>query len=206
MNRREFCLTTGLLLAGSVCNGAMTPRAVGRSEGFRAQKVFLESCREDASFVRKRLEAIRRDRCDGLLLVPGRYSASGWTEQIVAEARRLELSVFVPARLNGGLFHQAQTTVPLVYTDGVLRCLDGTPADDGGLLLLNGSDDVLALVLYDKSRCRWTSFAPMGTIADFESANDLVTARWLDRQMGRYAVNEDKLLLCTVKKQRQSCE
>jgi len=182
MNRREFCLTTGLLLAGSVCSGAVAPRSVDRPQSFRAQKVFLESCREDAS---KRLKAVHRSGCDGLLLIPGRCSASERTEQIAAEARRLGLSVFVPARLNGGLFLQTRTIVPLARLNGELQSFDGTPTDDGGLLLLDGSGDVLALVLYDKSRCRWTGFAPMGTLADFERATDLVTAQWLDRQMGR---------------------
>ena len=191
MNRREFCLVAGLLLAGSARSGAVVPRSVERSQDFRAKKVFLESwdaeiVRDNASFVRKRLGAARNDGCDGLLLFPGRCSTSRWTEQIEPEAARLGLAVLVPARLTGVFFRKARTVVPLAQTNGVLQSFDGIPAEDGGFLLEDKPGGVLGIILYDNIRCRWTGFVPRGIVSEserLEVAGELMAAQWLDRQM-----------------------
>jgi len=171
MNRREFCLITGLLLAGSACGGVAAVRTEEHLQNFRAKKVFLESC--DADVVGKQLEAIRRDGCDGVLLIPGRCSLSRWLERIDTEVSLLGLAVFVPARLSADLFR---------------RVLKVRRFDDDGVLLLDGPSGILGLILYDRSRCRWTGFVPSG--GDFvrdseyrENAVQLLVARWLDRTM-----------------------
>jgi hypothetical protein len=171
MNRREFCLTTGLLLAGSVCGNAVPMQTEKRTK--KVCKVFLESWDAKVptvSFVRQKLEAIRRNGYNGLILVPGRCSASKWMEQIETEATRLGLSVFVPTRLPADLFRKVRMVQRL---------------DDDGFLLSDGSDSVLGLVLYDVSRCRWTEFMPNDSgKSDFhENASQLFVARWLDRQV-----------------------
>jgi len=189
MNRREFCLTTGLLLAGSVVRvqGYGIWDQVVMNTGFRAKKVFLESWDAEivhkdspqaVSFVRKRLEELHRDGCDGVLLVPGRCCASRWTQRITTEANQLGLAVFVPGRLPADLFRRVRTVQRF--------------GDDGVLLLDKSAyepDGVLGLILYDVSRCRWTGFVPGGTDCaqypdDRENASLLAAARWLDRQCG----------------------
>ena len=172
MNRREFCLTIGLLLAGHVCDGAETAHAKACLKDFRAEKVFLES--RDTEIVRNRLKEIRGDGCDAVLLIPGRCSASKWPEQIEAEANRLELRVFVPACLSVDLFHRVRAVRHF---------------DDGGILLLDGLSGVLGLILYERSRCRWTGFVPSnvgcvrGSVPS-ENISPMDVARWLDRQIG----------------------
>ena len=194
MNRREFCQTTALLFAGSIGAG-VSLRSEERMPHFRAQKVFLESwdtesdgknSQHTVSFVRKKLELIRREDFNGLILIPGCRGTSGWEEKIATEADRFDLKIFVPTDLPCEFFSSVQTTVPLLDEAGVLQSIDGKAADNGGFLLLNDENDVLGLVLYDSSRCLWTVFAlpGIGFVRDSRySANDsrLMTARWLDR-------------------------
>jgi len=193
MNRREFCQASALLLAGSVCAG-VSVRSEECTTRFRAKKIFLESWESEnvwmdsprtASFVRNKLESIRRSGCNGLLLVPGSHAVSRWIEKIVSEANRFDLKVFVPAYLGSDCFRKARTSISLSYESGILQAIDGRPADNGGFLLGDGANDLLGLVLYDSSRCLWTGFTPYssGLVQDPEySVNDsrLIAARWLD--------------------------
>ena len=181
MNRREFCLTTGLLLTGSVCIRAATVPVEKHLQTFRVKKVFLESwdaeiVRKDSpqaeSFVRKRLEETCRDGYNGLLLVPGRSCITRWSKPIEMEANRLEITVLVPACLSADIFLSVQTVQRI---------------DDDGVLLWDGSDSVLGLILYDVSRCRWTSFVSSTVrfaqdLEKDEGIAKLIGAQWLDRQ------------------------
>jgi len=186
MNRREFCLTSGLLLAASVCCGGLLPRKSGQTVQFRAKKIFpAEIVWEDSGFVHKRLEEVCRNGCNGLLLMPGHHSVPTRMERIKTEAKRFGLNVFVPVRLTSRFFQKVQTAVPLEHEAGMLQRLDGKPADDGGLLLLDGLNNVLGLVLYDSSRCHWTGFAvsDTGFVQEWErneKASQLAAARWMD--------------------------
>ena len=194
MNRRDFCLTAGSLLAGAALCSAATCYCEGRSARFRAQKVFLESwdaenvwkdSPQTASFVRKKLEIIRRNAYNGLLLVPKGRGVSGWMNKIVREADDFNLKVFVPVCLTRGFFRNIRAVTPLSYRTGVLQSTDGISHENDGLLLLNGIGDVFGLVLYDSSRYLWSGFAlpASGFGQNTESGvNDsrLMTAKWLD--------------------------
>jgi len=198
MNRREFFQTSALFLTGSVCAGTSLCSAK-RTIPFRAQKIFLESWDaenvwEDSPrttlFVRKKLEVIRRNACDGLLLVPGGQGGSGWMNKIVREANSFDLKVFVPAGLTCNFFRNIRAVTPLSHRAGVLQSIDGSPVDNGGFLLLDGIGDVFGLVLYDSSRCRWTGFALPAVdfrqnIESSENDSRLMTAKWLDRVLFR---------------------
>ena len=182
MNRREFCQTTALFLAGSMCAGTSL-RSEEQKTRFRAQKVFLESW--DAENVREKVACVRRSDCNALILVPGSLVLSERTQKIASEADRLGLKTFVPARLSRDCFRKVRTPIPLSHETGVLQTIDGRPTDNGGFLLLDGVANLLGLVLYDSSRCLWTGFAPyrIGVVQNSEyNANDsrLVVARWLD--------------------------
>jgi len=194
MNRREFCQTTALLLAGSM--GVSTSRcSEKRMPCFRAQKVFLESWdaendRNDSqrtiSFVRKKMAIIRRDGADGLILMSGYRAASEWKEVIEAEAGRFDLKTFVPTVLSRALFDRIRAAIPLSEEAGVLRSIDEKSAENGGFFLLDEKSDVFGLVLCDLSRCLWSVFAlsdgslvqEAGEGAD---VSRLTVARWLDR-------------------------
>lgn len=187
MNRREFCQTAGLLLAGPIYSCAVTVRAEDGSNNFRIKKVFLESwdaeivhrnSRQSAAFVRERLDAIHHDGCDGLLFFPGRCSVSRWTKWIEPDANRLGLTVFVPACLTVALFRKAQTVQRI---------------NDEGFLLLDGFGNGLGLILYDVSRCRWTGFMPSGVDAVQDSEHSpLTTAQWLDFTLHRFHENRKR--------------
>ena len=186
MNRREFCRTATLIFAGSVCTGVALRRE-DRTTRFRAQKVFLQSW--DVDNVRKKLESICANGCNGLLLVPERRSCLRWKKLIESEANRLGLTVFVPACLTNKFLRQVQTVAPLAYESGILQHIDGKPADNGGFLLLDKSGNAFGLILYDSSRCLWTGFtlssagAVRDTIYDVNSSR-LVAARWIDQAWG----------------------
>lgn len=182
-------MTTGLLLAGTVCCGAAPARPKDRSRNCLTKKVFLESwdaeiVRKDsryaAAFVQKRLEEIRREGCEGLLLFPGRCSVLRWTEQIEPVASRFDLTIFVPAGLTAALFREART----------VQCLP-----DEGFLLLDSRGSNLGLVHYDVSRCRWTGFVRSGVNVVPASEHDqLATAQWLD--FTRHQFFESPLMVC----------
>jgi hypothetical protein len=127
--------------------------------------------RQSAAFVRKRLEAIHREGYNGLLLFPGRYSVSRWTQWIEPDAHRRGLTVFIPAPL----------TVPLLRKAHSVQRID-----DEGFFLTDEFGGGLGLILYDRSRCRWTGFLPSGIeiVHDPEHA-PLTTAQWLDFTLHR---------------------
>jgi len=193
MNRREFCQTATLLLAGSMGAGASL-RSKERKSCFRAQKVFMESWESEnvrenfphaASFVRNKLELLRREGCNGLILIPGCRPLSGWVEKIQSEAEHFGLTVFVPVRYSGDFFSKVQKSIPLSLDSGILQNGDGKLADNGGFLLLNGDNDVFGLMLYDSSRCVWTVFkssaVDVQTAEHSANASRLLAARWLDQ-------------------------
>jgi len=167
-------------------------RSEERKPSFRAQKVFLDSWNsETASFVRNKLELLRREECNGLILMPGCHALSGWLERIQPEAEQLGLNVFVPVRFTNNFFSRIQQSIPLVCESGILQSINGKRADNGGFLLLNGDNDVLGLVLYDSSRCSWTVFK--SSAIDFVQTSEhdanacrLQTARWLDHALLDY--------------------
>ena len=193
MNRREFCQTAALFFASSLCTGA-TLRCEERTTRFRAKKVFLESwnaenVRENslltAAFVQKKMEFISGHGCNGLILIPDQRSVLRWKKLIEAEGDRLGITVFLPTRLTENFLRQVLTVTPLTHEAGIFQCTGGKPADNGGFLLFDETDNVLGLVLYDSSRCLWTGFAPPdnGTVQDSAySTNDsrLVAAQWID--------------------------
>ena len=192
MNRREFCQTTALLFAGSLyVNGSS--QSGKRTASFRAQTVFLESWDAEnvwqdspcpSSLVRTKLEFVCRNGCNGVLLVPGRRVVTGWKAQIVSEASRFDLKVFVPICLNRYFFSKIRATLPLSHEAGILQDTD-RPAESGGFLLSDKKSDVFGVVLYDSSRCRWTGFALSDVDCRHnsehsESDSRLAAARWLD--------------------------
>jgi hypothetical protein len=194
MNRREFCLTTGLLMAAPVFGAAAVLRSDTRTVCFRAKKMFPESWAtgvvpgdslHTASVVQNQLNAIRNGGCDGVILVPGHHAGSEWMKRIKSEANRLELEVFVPAQLTRDFLRKAQTVVPLVHEEGIYQSCGKRTANEGGFLLLNTADNVFGLVLYDASRCRWTGYAlsHIGVVQEAELCDQdakLTAARWLD--------------------------
>jgi hypothetical protein len=98
--------------------------------------------------------------------------------------------VFVPACLDRDSFNKAQTVVSLSHEAGTLQTIDGIPAENGGFLLIEEANGLLGLLLYDSSRCLWTSFAPYrtGIVQNFEyGVNDtrLMTARWIDHVIAK---------------------
>ena len=110
-------------------------------------------------------------------------------KKIVSEASRFDLDVLVPASLDSELYLKTGTAIPLSRDDslgaGTLQTIDGSPAESGGFLLLDGANDLLGLLLYDSSRCLWTSFVPHGNYVVQNSeygTNDsrLAAARWID--------------------------
>ena len=194
--------TDGPLMALPASGDVASPQPEASSVGFRAKRVFLDSrtagiVRGDsfhaASFaatsaitLQNRLNAVRRDGCNALILVPGPCSTSEWMKQIETEASRLELTVLVPAQLTRDFLREAQTVVPLAHEEGIFQRCDGRVTNEGGFLLWNGTDGVFGLVLYDASRCLWRSFASsdaglMRNDKLREQNPKLTTARWLDR-------------------------
>ena len=198
MNRREFCLTAGLLATtsffGNVVALPIEERSHDHSALFRAKKVFPESWASEidgvdslqtGALVRKRLNYIRREGCDALILAPNQRSFLTLENMIETEATRLGLSVFVPTRITRDFLSEARTAVPLVCEKGIMQCLDGRATDDGGFLLTNGSDNIFGIVLYDSSRCLWTGFVSTGISPvrrgnGSESDSKLIAARWID--------------------------
>ena len=196
MNRREFCQTASLFLAGSMVASASL-RSEERKPSFRAQKVFLDSWNSEnalknslhtTSFVRNKLELLRREGCNGLILIPGDRTISGGIEKIQSEAVHFGLKIFVPARFTCDFFSKIQKSIPLACELGTLQNINGTSAENGGFLLLDGDDDVLGLVLYDSSRCSWAVFKPLAVNCVQASEHDanafrLQAARWLDNAL-----------------------
>ena len=223
MNRREFlsvtgatALTTGLLsavplaallpgvpfLPNNAFGGATGEQPGTRSVHFRAKRVFLDSWTTGqvhgnslhaASLVQSQLNTIRRDGCNGLILISGRCFNAEWLKHIKTEANRMGLTVLVPAALTRDFFRKAQTVVPLVQEDGIFQCCDGKAlqvamppmANEGGFLLINGENDVFGFVQYDVSRCHWTGFASSAAAIKqntdpCEQNSKLIAARWLD--------------------------
>lgn len=211
MNRREFLhatsamtLTAGLLptipvIGGTSSGGVAEVRPIARIVRFRAKKVFLDSWATEivrwdsfhaASLIQDRLNAIRNDGCNGLILVPGRCASAEWLKQIETEAGHLELTVLVPTQLTSDFFDKAQTVVPLAHGEEIFQSCDRRTANEGGFLLLNAADNVFGLVLYDTSRCRWTGFVSSDVGFARESIEQnaescelnskLTAARWLD--------------------------
>ena len=192
MNRREFCQTTALLFAGSMCAGDSLP-SERRKASFRAQTVFLEFWDAEniwqdspgtSSLIRAKLDAVCQNGCNGVLLVPSCRTTSGWKKQIASEASRFGLKIFVPTCLTPDFFSKIRTSLPLSHEAGILQETNRL-AGNGGFLLLNEKSDALGLVLYDSSRCRWTGFALSDIDCRHNSGhrvNDfrLVVARWLD--------------------------
>ena len=199
MNRRDFCLTAGLLattpLIGGLCcsaAGAITQR--NNPASFRAKKVYLDSwaagiaCGDASramSFVRQQWHELRSDNCNAVILVPGRHSRAGWLKLVETEANRLGLAVFVPTRLTRDFFRDAATVVPLTHEKGRLQSQVTWATDNGGLLLVNQSNGIHGLVLYDASRCLWTGYATSGVACVTDSkcqddASKLTVAQWLD--------------------------
>ena len=189
MNRREFFQTSTLFLAGSVCAGASL-RSAESTIPFRAQKIFLKSWDAENSWQQK-LKNISRSRCNAVLLIPGGRSVSSvGIKKMVSEACRFDLKIFVPSPFTRDCFANTRTIIPLVYEKEILQSVASKPANNGGFLLLDRIGEVFGLVLYDSSRCLWTSFA-LPTV-DFvqhteSSVNDarLLTAKWLDRVLQR---------------------
>jgi len=189
MNRREFFQTSSLFLAGSVCVGASLHSAKPANL-FRAQKVFLESWDAENCWQEK-LKNICRNRCNAVLLVPGgRGVSSVGFQSIVPEACRFDLKVFVPTHFSRESFANIRTVTPLSHERGILQCVDRNPTGNSGFLLLDRSNEVSGLILYDSSRCLWTGFAPPAS--DFvqpaeSSVSDsrLLTAQWLDHVLRR---------------------
>jgi len=167
-------------------------RSEERKPRFRAQKVFLESWNSGAvTYIRNKLELIRRDGCTGLILIPDR-SNSGWIEKIQSEADHFGLKVFVPVCFTCDFSSKIQKSVPLSCESGILQSVNGTSADNGGFLLLDGDNDVLGLVLYDSSRCLWTVFKSpavddVQTSEHDANASRLLAARWLDHALLAHA-------------------
>jgi len=200
MNRREFCLTTGLLMAvlpvlrpNNAFGGTIGLQPSTRSVRFRAKKVFLDSWSTGivhgnshiVSFVQNQLNAIRIGGCNGLILVPGRCTRLEWMKQITTEANRMELTLLIPTPLTRDFFDKTQTVVPLAHEEGIYQCCDEKAANEGGFLLLNATDNVFGLVLYDASRCHWTGYASSdaGVVQKVEWCehdSKLTAARWLD--------------------------
>jgi hypothetical protein len=183
MNRREFCQTATLFLAGSVCAG-VSLHSEKRTARFRVQKIFLESWDAEnvlvdspqaASFVRQKMCAIRNNGCNGVILVPGCRIATLRIKTIVSEARSLDLKVFVPADIPRDVFVNMRSCA----------VLSDEAVSDEGFLLVDEGNDVQGLVLYDVSRCMFTAFAlpeaSFGWDSEFSvSDSRLATARWLD--------------------------
>jgi len=184
MNRREFCQTTALFLAGSVCTGSSL-RSEEPAIRFRAQKIFLESWEAENNW-HKKLGSIYHNGCHAVLLVPGgRKVSSEEVEKIVSEASRFDLKVFVPTGWTHDLLSQTSVIHPLSHRAGILQVIDSRPMDNGGFLLMDRSDISFGLILYDLSRCRWSGFAALNVGLRHHSGNceydsRLVTARWLD--------------------------
>ena len=194
MNRREFCLTAGLLASAPLFGGVVAARSKERALCFRAKKVFLDSwaagiVRRDsphaASFVRSQLTAIRHNGYDGLILIPGRCSDSEWLKRIELEADRMELAIFVPMQLTRDFLGKTQTVIPLAHEGDAFQSCVGKTANEGGFLLLNADDDAFGLVHYDASRCLWTGYASnsAGLVREAKRCEQdlkLTAARWLD--------------------------
>ena len=201
MNRRDFCFSLGAAVAGGLAvlgdpasgdavASSLCGTADQRALRFRAKKVFLESWNSDgntaASFVRNQLNDIRRDGCNGLILVPGRDSCTAWTQLIVSEASRMELTTLVPVRLTRDFLREVSRVFPLAQEKGILSGIttsfrDGQASCDGGFLLVNGSDSVFGLVLYDPSRCLWTGFGLWTGFAESGNALSLNTTSRVER-------------------------
>lgn len=189
MNRRDFCLTAGTLLAGAALSGTVTVCSEERAARFRAQKVFLESWRGESfpatPFVRQQLENIRRNECNGVILLPGRSTTTLWTDLIKIESLRTGLAVFTPFRLTRSFLQRVRATVPLAQADLHIQSLEGRTAKSEGLLLMERGMNVIGLVLYDSSYRCWTGFAASGAglihnVEHNEDVSRLAAARWLD--------------------------
>ena len=187
------------VFGGHVFSDVAPLRPGQRSVRFRAKKVFLDSwatgiVRGDAchtaSFVQNRLNDIRNDDCDGLIMIPGHRTRAEWIKQIEEEACRMELTVLVPIPLTHDFLRNVQTVIPIVYEEGTFQSCDRITANEGGFLLLNGENHVFGLVLYEASRCLWTGFTSSdarivqnGIVQDgawCEQDSKLTAARWLD--------------------------
>ena len=199
MNRREFVQTSALFLAGSVCAG-VPAHSRERLPRFRAQKVFFEFWNAENVWensphaplsVQRKLECVRRSDCHALILMPdgrnsGGRSPARWMDKIVPAATLFDLNVFIPACLTRDFFDKICTIRPLSDEKGFLQSTEGKPAENGGFLLLNRTDEAYGLVLYDSSRCLWSGFSSsgLGFTQDAglcENDSRLFSARWLDR-------------------------
>ena len=207
MNRREFCFSLGAAVGSGVAvyggsvvstpvdSGIVATPVDEHPVRFRAKKVFLESWDAEtlhanspvfASFVRNQLTAIRRDGCDTLILVPGRCAELKRLKQIDSEASRLGLAILVPTQLTRNFFREVHTVIPLAHERETFHNLSGKTANDGGFLLVNESDNVIGLVLYDASRCLWAGYAAPDAahVHDaeyYDNDSQLVAARWIDQ-------------------------
>ena len=195
MNRREFCFSLGAavgsgvavfgghVVSAPVVGGTFALSADEHSFRFRAKKVFLDSW--NTEILRDHASNVRRDRCDALVVVPGRCSCSRWIKQIVSEANGLRLTVLVPTQTTCDFFREAQTVIPLANDGNTLLNASGNAANDGGFLLVNKVESVFGLVLYDASRCLWSSYAS-SDVAHVQDARwcyqdtQIVAARWID--------------------------
>ncbi len=213
MNRRDFCLSLGTVVAGSACGIMASGRGThfldtpkpGRSS-IHAKKIFPKQWLDelaDHSPVRQRAwlrDTLRRlaEQHDALVLASTASGESRFVESIAGEARRIGLDVYCSARAAATLCDGATGAVvgvcPLFATGDVIVLR--VPATEvceeyHGCLISYESDhqgktrEHRRLVLTDSSRGRWQIFERLDGLDHSIGVRNRTTERELNLATAR---------------------
>lgn len=203
MNRREFCLSMGLVLTGSVSAGIPQPLHITvKKKRFHAKKVFLqhwsnrveyETASRQTKILKQKLNRLRNDY-DSIIVFPDNRVAPSFFNRFKCEANNIGLTLFVPETKNFVLPEQVHpvrfldvSAEEIIETENVKET--ATRQTGGVLFSLLGEQ---RLILFDSSRCHWTVFIcgnDCATISDCATVSlptdvrfsRLVMACFLDR-------------------------
>ncbi len=208
MNRREFCLSLGTVIAGglAVCSAIRETPAVAipgepvRPEAFCAKKFHPEQWRDDYSHMtvaqrrnalRHRLRATAAD-CTALLVTSLAGMPPKFVRFLEAEASRAGLEFYVPAIFPGAALCRGNPQItdvrPLRYTGQTVVCVAESHAAGRGMRdgFRFSFAESRGIILCDASRGTWQTFLSRSQNRQSETARrdenrtNLHTARWLD--------------------------
>ncbi|MDR2756304.1 MAG: hypothetical protein LBC20_11410 [Planctomycetaceae bacterium] len=197
VNRREFCLSMGLVLTGSASVGI--PESLyttAKKKSFRAKKIFLqhwsneieyETASRQTEILRQKLIRLRKEY-DSIIVFPDNRVTLSFFDRFKREANNIGLALFVPAS-SDFVFPKRVNSVQFleVSAEEIIEMETIEPANvkTGGVLF--SVPEERWLILFDSSRCLWTLFVCRNDNVIISSSitnvrfSRLTTARILDR-------------------------
>jgi hypothetical protein len=190
VNRREFCLSMGLLLTGSVAAGiperfgTTTTTTTTTKTCFRAKKIFLQHWNDNiggetvfrqTKLLRQKLIQLRKEY-SSIIVFPDHRVALPFLNRFRCEADKAGLALFLPAPNNDAISKSMNhvrflevSAEEIVETETVeSETMESAKLKTGGVLCFLSEEQ--RLILFDSSRCLWTVFVCRNNNATISAA------------------------------------